>query len=475
MLKKLRNKKTRKNIWVILTTLIIFSFILWGSGGLIRYKREVGFVGEIYGKRIPVSEFKKAQDAVRNQLFIQFGNQLSEILKYINLEAETWDRLILLEEAKRRKIKVSDKEVIDLIQGYPFFKNKKGEFDIKEYRRYLFYGFHTPARVFEEQIRQNLMLYRLFHEVTKDVTITEQEVKEAYRKENEEIDFDYIASIPSDLQGNILVKEEELKEYYQNNQLEFKQPASFNLEYIALSKDDKELNLKLKRLKLGLSKKESLTNLTKGLNVELKETGSFYQQQEIPGIGWLPEVYKLLVKLKPGQYLPLINTDKFYYLFKIKEKKESHIADFDSVKEGIKEKIIREKARQKAKERIENCFKKLSEFKGNLEKIDLNQIAKEFGLKLDTKEKIKYGTYLEGIGSSNEFWEIARNLKEEQLSKVIELESGFYIIRLKRRNPISEEKFQVEKDRFSQYLLEKKKQQDYFKFLQELRKKAFSS
>ena len=112
MLKKLRKKKTAKKIWIILIVLIMPAFVLWGFGSFIRGKQDSPYLGIIFGRKISFLEYKDALDAVRNQAIIQFGDNFQEIEKNLNLESQAWERLLLLAEAKKRKISASDREVI---------------------------------------------------------------------------------------------------------------------------------------------------------------------------------------------------------------------------------------------------------------------------------------------------------------------------------------------------------------------------
>lgn len=478
MLKKLRKKKTAKRIWVILAILIVPAFVLWGSGSLIRSKQESTYVGKIFGKKVSFLEYRDALDAVRNQMIIQFGDNFSEIQKYLNLESQAWDRLILLAEAKKRRISVSDKEVTELIASFSLFKNSRGRFEPKIYSQYLEYDFHTQPRIFEEQIRQSLMLSKLYEQLTDSIKITEEEIKEDYRKSNEEISVYYIASLYSDFVKDIMPSEEQIKEYFTKNSLQFKQPPSFNIEYVSLAYEDKDEGVikdKIKKIFSRLNKKGDFVKVAKDFNLTVKETGWFNQTDPIPGIGWSPQILNLISKLKTGQFLPPIYGDKYYYIIKIKEKKEPYVPDFKNVKDKVKEMFIKDKSQNLALEKIEECLKKLKEYRQKPASIDFEQTAKIFELKSGSTELFKYGSYIEGIGSSDDFWRNALELKENEFSEAINMGlSGFYIIKLKSRVPIEEKKFETEKTEFSQRLLLQKKQEYFSKFVKELKRRAES-
>ena len=187
MLKLLRNKKTAKKIWIGLAIIIMPAFIFWGFGGAMRDRDEKGYIGKISGKKISTLEFKDSLSAVKNIAIMQYGENLQAIEKTLNLEALTWQRLALLGSAKKLKIKASDQEVVNQVESYPFFM-RQGKFDNKTYNDILRYVFHTQARIFEEQTRQNIIISKLYNKVTDGITVEDKEVREEYLKIKSAID-----------------------------------------------------------------------------------------------------------------------------------------------------------------------------------------------------------------------------------------------------------------------------------------------
>lgn len=465
MLRLLRNKKIAKWIWVILAIIIVPAFVLWGSGSLIRSKDEPTYAGRIFGKKISFLDYRDALEAVKNQAIIQYGEEFSQ--KQLNLESDVWYRLILLAEAKKHNIKVSDKEVVGLIQSYPFFQ-RKGKFDNRTYSQMLEYVFRTPARIFEEQSRQNIMLSKLYNVVTKDINLRDEEIKEAYRKENEEISIYYIAGLASDFSKEINPTDQELKDYFTQNSLEFKMPLSFNMEYVTVDSEEKTKDIVSY---LQKHKKEDFLKVAKDFGLTLQETGWFGQTDPIPHIGWSPDILNIISKAKIGEFLPPIKMDKNYSILRLKEKKEPYIPDFESIKDKVKERFTNERSQNLAKEKEENCLKKLKEnYQANPKSVDFERAAKEYGLKSDSTSPFKYGSYIEGIGASDEFWMAASGLNDGGFSEIINAPSGFYIIKLKSKTPIDEKKFESEKAEFTQKLLLLKKQEYFAKFAEDLKR-----
>ncbi|MDD5654004.1 MAG: SurA N-terminal domain-containing protein, partial [Candidatus Omnitrophica bacterium] len=266
MLKKLRHKKTSKKILIFLAAVIIPAFAFWGFSSVIKDPKEGGKIGKIFGRNVSALDFKEAVDAVTNMAIMRYGDDYAKIRSSLNLEAEAWQRLILLTEAKRKNIKVSDKEVVEYIESYPFFQNK-GQFDNRIYNEMLQYVFRTLPRDFEEQTRQNLMMSKLYRQVTENIKLTDQEIKDEYKKANEEINLFYLQASPADFAKDIPVSDQAIRDFFQKNPFLFKRPLSFDVEYVTFGKDDPAADEKARAMLSLLKKKDDFTKIAKDFNL----------------------------------------------------------------------------------------------------------------------------------------------------------------------------------------------------------------
>lgn len=474
MLKKLRKRKTAKKIWIVLIILVLPAFLFWGFGSFMRDRENSGYAGAIAGKRITVSEYADALNAVKNRAVIQFGDNFEDIQNNLNLKAQAWERLLLLKEAKKRRLNASDKEVVELVQNYPFFKGRDGRFDQRIYSQMLEYVFRTPARAFEEEARQDIVISKLYKTLTEKIKIDDAQLKEEYRRLNEQIDIDYILASPADFAKEFAPQEEELKSYYAGNSLRFKQPVSFNLEFVSIDADGRNgeaAEETIRKLAAAINSRKDFAKAAGDAGLEVRETGQFFQSDPIPAIGWSPEISALVLKLKTGEFSPVIRMDKKYYLLRLKERKESYVPDFPAIKERVKEEFIRDRAQAKAKEKLEPCLKEIKGAEKNRKKTpDFAKLAKAAGLKSASTGLFKYGSYIKGVGSSDSFFTEAEKLQNNQASEIISLASGFYIIRVKTRVTASQEKFKAEKEELAKRLLAQKKLEYFSDFLEGLKK-----
>lgn len=465
------SKKTKKTIWIILLIAILPGFVLWGFFDSI--KKSSGrdnFAGSIYGRKIPMREYQTALQAVQTMAVMRFGDNLQQIKQYLDLDGQAWQRLIMLREASRRKIGIPDKEVVEAIQKYPFMHNKKGEFDEKQYRQVLRYVFHVPARVFEEQVRGDLAIEKLFKGVTSGVKVDEAEIRENYNKANEEISLRYIAALPAEIAAGFSVPDEDIKEFFSSNSLLFKRPLSYNLEYVLLDASARED--KIRDTLQRLSKAADFKAEAKNMELEAKETGLFAENGPIPGIGWSQELTGRIANSSVGRFLPPVKTTSGIFILKIKEKKEPYIPPLDEIKDEVKKRMVEQKSRLEAKKRTEEC---LSAIKGAVEtkqSVSLEQLAKTLSLKAGKTGDFKFGSYIEGIGASDAFYTEAKKLSPGQYSGVIEAASGYYIITPDSFKPVDEDKFAKEKEEFARTLLIKKQNESFGKFMQEVERKS---
>jgi hypothetical protein len=371
----------------------------------------------------------------------------------------------LLAEAKKRKITADDNEIRQTIATNPIFA-RKGAFDKELYQSIITYGLHVQPRTYEEQVRHGIILSKLFQAITDSVTTTDAEIKEAYNKENEQISVSYIVSKPADFINTAAIDDAALKDYYEKQTQEFKKPASFNLEYLSFEGEHQVVGFNALKEQKG-----SFDAAVSAMNMQLKETGWFFLNDPIPGIGWVQEVSTTLAKMKAGDILPPVVVDKNYYVMRVKALKDPYTPEFEAVKDKVKEVVAGMKASQIAKTKIDQCLAKLKETATlNPQSVSFESTASEFGLKTNSTDPFKFGSYIQGLGGSDAFYTEAKKLGEKQFSDVIEMQGAYYIIKTKQIIPADETKFAQDKATFSEKITDRKKQKKFEEFIKELRK-----
>lgn len=523
MLRFLRKKENLKKIMWGLAILIIPAFVLWGSGSAIRSKGLPKYAGEIFGKKVSFRQYDATLRACRNQALLIYGDEFNKIARFLDLDKQTWERLILLYQAKKEKIKVSDEELIGFIKKLPFFQ-EDGVFSQKRYKTILNYVFRADPRDFEEQIREMLKVGKLKNKVIEKVELSDEEIEKAYKQENEKVKAFYVFVDPQKFKQEIHAGYEELQDYYQNHKMEFLKPEQVNVQYIALyfdqapaeveiseeeiqdyyqqhpeefsGKDGKEnikpleeVNTQIRekllqdKIKQVLEDKiwqisesigedlESFEQAAKKNQLALKETGFFGPQQAIPEVGLSFEFLNTAFALKVGEISNIIETPKGYFIIRAKEKKESYVPPLDEIKQRVEEAVVHQKSQELAKTQGQ---KLLGQIKELMQKEELSFLKATEKLSLTVKETEEFtgSSYISGIGQSATFARAAFALGVGEVSELIAIPNGYCILSLQEIIPIEDEKFAQEKEEFTKKLLAKRQEMSFSIWLTKLKQRA---
>ncbi len=127
---------------------------------------------------------------------------------------------ILLAEADKLGIRATNDDVIKVLHtgeaGQVLFPN--GQFIGEDaYASLIASRFNQSVPEFEEGIRESIVIRRLQALVTGGATVSDQEVREAYRKANIKIKFDYAVISAEDLRKTINPSDAELEAFFKQN------------------------------------------------------------------------------------------------------------------------------------------------------------------------------------------------------------------------------------------------------------------
>ena len=198
MLRVLREHATS---WMLrgLLVLVAVTFISWGGYSLIREKN-VDYAARVNGEDIGLKEFTDAYQAAvkqyRDALGASFSEKMLDELKLKeNIIEDLIGRVLILQEAKRLGLAVGDTELREAIEAVPAFQ-VNGQFDQRTYERALQWNRATPEQ-FEQSQRTRLMMTKLVNVIRLNGgRISDDEVLEVYRFENERINLSFIKVAP---------------------------------------------------------------------------------------------------------------------------------------------------------------------------------------------------------------------------------------------------------------------------------------
>ncbi|MBN1870178.1 MAG: SurA N-terminal domain-containing protein [Candidatus Omnitrophica bacterium] len=530
MLKILRKKGIAKKILWVVAVVIIISFGFFGTAYLLTGKGVVGYAGKIFGKKVSLEDFDNVYQETRMQAIRQYGADLDKVAHLLNLEAQTWDRMILLHEAKKRRIHISNEQVVQAIRQDPSFQ-RNGRFDVLIYNAIL-RTLRIRARDYEETMRDNLKISELYRQATSSVTISEEEVFEEYKKRNEKIQISYVLVSPESFKDEITANADQIKQYYEDHKAEFRMPPTIDVRYLTfafpeeIKKNEKlvtetaveagqenndesgeetsaeegqkengnagtespadeneqeiarEKEIDVIREKADAVFQELLINpnmeeVAGKNNLTVENTGFFSMEQPNLTAGWSYDILNDLFQMDVNEISEPYETADGITILQIKENRESYTPEFQEAKEKAQEAVIEKEAGKIAEQKAAENLKAIKEELNKSKLQDFPKAAKDLGLKIDQTPTFNRGQYLPQIGISKEFQEAAFALTEDnKVSEVVETAKGYCILHLDDYVPIENSDYEKAKDALAQELSDEKRNAAFADFVSQLRIKA---
>jgi len=477
MLKFLRKKGVMKVLLWTTAVVIILCFGILSNAGLLQNRNpgSPNYAGKVFGKKVSLDEFENNYHYTLIQAQLQYGQNFNQIFPQLNLEQQTWDRIILLKEAAREHIKVSDQEVIEEIRKNPLFHNQKTRtFNQKTYQQILRQGFRINSRTYEEGIRDDLKIRRLFELATFNVSVTDDEVLERYKEDHETIRVSYVL-FPTEAQlEHASYDEIQAKNFFLDHKRDFLQPPMVNVFSITVpfdpDQDDSKTTAyeKVYTVLTALHSGTDLSDAAKAHQLEVKESGFFDLQNPDPNLGWPLETFQMLARMKLGQYSDILSTENSYLIIQLHKARPAYYPPYDEVQEQVKTAYLRYEASQLALKAAEAALPDFQQGES------FTETAQRLGLSVYTTPDFLFGQYLPIVGVSPDFHQSAFALSADTpLSGAVMTKKGAAILHLDERIAIDNQKYEDDKDSFGQQLLMQKKMQVFQQdLIQKLRSEA---
>ena len=446
-----------------LAILIIPAFVIWGAGTSGKDKgNRPDHAGKLFGKKVSYDDYYSMWNVARDYAIKSFGNNVPE--EFISQMA--WSRIILIEQAKREKLTATDREVVEKLASFHAFQ-RNGSFDKKLYKSML----QDSARSFEEKLRDDFLISKLKDRVTYGVRINDETVKDEYKKKFETINCSY-ALIPfSESEKDVQYTDPGLLDFYEKNKESFKKGEEANIKYLEIPLSDPGAEELAYKVLDHANLKKNLEEPAKANSLEIKETGFFSANEEIPGVGWSYEFTKAGFELEKNQINNmLVKTEKGLYIIQLKEKKGPYLPDYAKVKDSVKKAFIKEGSIKLSGERSEKIYLDTSVRVKAGEKFE--DAVKESGLQLKQTDFIGRDSYAPEIGPAKELVDTAFSVNIGAISRPLKTLQGWVIIEPLEIKPIEEAKFIEEKDKFKEKLLADKKEEVFNEYFQDVQKKA---
>ena len=228
-------------LWAVIGLFVLLAFS--DFGGLGSQTGAANSVAARVGKRtVTVEDFQREYRQLDNMYRQLYGEQFTpELAQQMRLPMQALERAvtgqILLAEAERLGIDVTDAEVRERILEEPVFRNPQGQFvGQEEYTKILNGNNYTPA-TFESEIRQDLLRQKLQDLLRAGIWVSDSEVERAYREEVERAKIRYLQLPRTRFAQEVQVTPAELQSYFDSHKDEYKMPEQREGAYLLVEAD----------------------------------------------------------------------------------------------------------------------------------------------------------------------------------------------------------------------------------------------
>ena len=463
--------------WIIkfLLAAIIVVFIPWGVQ---RYtSQRSSRVADVNGTIITLSDYQNSYTNLVEQARQSFGNNLNdELIQALQLPKRALDQLVdralMLQEAEKLKIQVSDDELAQTIRNIRAFQTA-GVFDNQRYLNTLSRTRLSPE-TFEEQQREAMIIDKLQSFITGNIKVSELEARQWYKYNNTEVDVDYVLLEPGrfknieptadeildyfdqnketyktdpeikvrylhikpeDFTAKLTVAAEDIQEYYESNLEKFKNPKTVQARHILIKVDQ---NDEPEQVESARQRAEDILKLARE-GQDFAALAKQYSEGPTKTKGGDLGTFRREAMVKPfadkafsmkaGDISDPVRTRFGWHIIKVEKINPAKTLSLDEASEDIEKTLKTERSKNLAYDEADSVYD--ATFEGQ----NLVDIAQERNLKLLTTKLFSQKSPPKEIKDAARFASAAFGLPVEEVSDIQEFSDGYYLIEVIEKMP----------------------------------------
>ena len=225
--------RRQKWLWVVLIAVFSFALVVglvpMGQLDHVHFTTDIARVGT---EAVSASEFQTSYYNAVNQMG---AGMTPEILAAIGFETQVINQLVnqysMIAEAKRLGLNVSGPEIERAILENPSFQENGAFIGLSRYQDLLIQNGYTVVD-FENQIRNEILMAKLYNYLTAAAAVSDLDVETEYRYQNERVQLDFLVLDGPSLESQVVVTDEELEQFYQTNVARYSIPEKRNSRYV---------------------------------------------------------------------------------------------------------------------------------------------------------------------------------------------------------------------------------------------------
>ncbi|NIP30519.1 MAG: hypothetical protein GTO02_11185, partial [Candidatus Dadabacteria bacterium] len=206
-----------------------------------------GTAVEINGEKVPLAQFYNLRDALYRQYQQQIPNLPDDAIDFVT--ARTLDNIVelklLSQKARELGLRISDEELAESIVNNPAFQIDGQFVGAERYADFITNRLNQSVGEFEKGYKDELLARKLVALINESAKVTDEELLNLYKTQNEEVNLNYVSFSPQDYLASIFPTDEEIQKYYDNNKADFLSEEERKAKYLRVTTSDFEKNVQV--------------------------------------------------------------------------------------------------------------------------------------------------------------------------------------------------------------------------------------
>ncbi len=386
-------------LWIVAVSMVLYLGVYFGRSSS-RGGANADWAAKVDGESISVRTFLAAAQRTDQYYRKLLGPQYEQLKTQLNLGRQTIqslvDRQIMLSEARQLGLGASNDEISHHIVSDPQFRDAGGQFVGKQrYVEVMSRYYPGGASAFEQNVGEEITLDKWKNLVSQPITVSDEELKELYRTQNDKAEIDYavvatasqkfdttvtdsevqawydahkenygrgegrkIRYVVIDRQSQLAkvkVTDDEIKAYYDSHLSQFSHPEQRRASHIlfrvdpnatpeARAQEKKKAEETLEKIRKG----EDFATLARTLS---QDPGSAAKGGDLGFFArgsMVPAFDKAAFETPVGQVAPLVETEYGYHILKVTDSRPAGAVPIDEVREAIRRQLELTRAQELA-------------------------------------------------------------------------------------------------------------------------------
>ncbi|MFL6236895.1 MAG: peptidyl-prolyl cis-trans isomerase [Thermoanaerobaculia bacterium] len=463
--------------WILWVIIILFVLAIAADfGASVRGNGGANTVAKVGSETVTQDEFRRAYQKMANVYRQIYGGQLPPNMDkqlYRQTLSQTVIQKILLAEARRLGLTVTDAELRDRILEIPGLKDEQGRFVGEEiYARAIQQSLQTTVADFENELRDELLLKKLNDALSANLYVSEDEIQRAYRDQVERAKIRYIqvprasfsmqtGASPAEVEAyfnahkqeftlpeqrdlayllvngyqladQVKVSDRDLQSYYDAHKAEFSQPEQVRARQVLVAVNDQRNDAQAQGRAEEARKK--LAGGTDFAAVAREYSDDTLSKEKGGDLGWfgrnsnVKEFEDAAFSAQQGKLTGPVKSPLGYHVFEVTDKRAAGEQPFDAVKGPLSARLVAERSRDLADSKAKDLATGLNAKKPS-DAAALKTLASQNPGVTFGEAKVGATDPVPGVGMGLSTAAFA--LKKGDVSQAIQLPQGWAIVYVK--------------------------------------------